>query len=51
VLAHESSGEDHFSCIYCGFQMFQSRKQGGGLGLSVAAQLLGRKFNESDNEV
>lgn len=48
VLAPGVSGEEFMACIYCGFQMFEKRKPGGGLEFDAASELFGRTFDEND---
>lgn len=45
VLAHSYSGDDYFSCIYCGFQAYGAAIETD-LDLPLAAELLGRRFDE-----
>lgn len=48
VLSQELT-DAHYACIYCGFQVFQKRAQGGDLALSIATELFGRTFDENDH--
>ena len=47
VLAQSSGGDGYFSCIYCGFQAYQSQI-GTDLNWPLAAELLGRCFDEGE---
>lgn len=47
VLAQSSGGDGYFSCIYCGFQAYQSQV-GTDLNWPLAAELLGRCFDEGE---
>jgi len=49
VLARSYSGDEYFSCVYCGFQSFRSGINAE-LDLPLAAELLQRKFDENDVE-
>ena len=47
VLAHSYSGDDYFSCIYCGFQAYKAPIDSE-LDLPLAAELLGRRFDDHE---
>jgi len=47
VLAQSSGGDGYFSCIYCGFQAYQSQLDSE-LNWPLAAELLGRCFDDGE---
>ena len=49
VLARSYTGDEYFSCIYCGFQAYRAALEAE-LDLPLAAELLGRSFDERDKE-
>lgn len=49
VMAHSNSGEDYFSCIYCGYQAF-SKSQIRDLDMVLSLELMGRRFDEEPKE-
>ncbi len=49
VLAHSNSGDEYFSCIYCGFQIYK-KTAGSDVDLPLAAELLSRAFDGKDHE-
>lgn len=49
VLAHSYSGDDYFSCIYCGFQAYKASLDSE-LDLPLVAELLGRRFDDHEHE-
>jgi hypothetical protein len=47
VLARSYSGDEYFSCIYCGFQAYRASLDAE-LDLPLAAELLGRRFDDRE---
>lgn len=49
VLARSYTGDEYFSCIYCGHQSFRAGLDPD-MDLPLAAELLQRKFDENDQD-
>lgn len=49
VLAPAFSGEDHYSCVYCGYRAFLNQKDPE-LDLPLAAEILGKFFDKQKIE-
>ncbi len=47
VLARSYTGDEYFSCIYCGFQSYRPSVDAE-LDLPLAQELLGRRFDDQD---